>query len=450
MSSITAHRYQLRCKPSQERQLLRWAGQLRWVWNQALAEQQDRHARGEKYASYVDMARWLTAWRAAPATAWLSSGPVHPQQQVLRRLDDAYRRFFAKAGGHPRFKARGLEPGLRFPDAKQFSLDAANGRIRLPKLGWVRLRLSRPPGASESLVLRNVTLTCEGAGASRRWYASLQFQGPEVLASPDLAPTLGIDLGVAAFAATSQGDLVAPLGALKRQAQRLRRYQRSVSRKKKGSCNRKKAVQRLAALHARIARQRADWLHQLSTALVAQHPVIAIEDLRVAAMSASARGTADRPGRRVGQKAGLNRAMLDAAWAEFRRQLQYKTAACAGAVVAVNPAYSSRTCRCCGHESVHNRQTQAIFCCVACGHTEHADVHAARVILARGVAAWQASRANRASAPEPAAEAGRPTNQTAAGHAASACGGALRRARRASAASAAPAKQEPAEGAARA
>ncbi len=109
------------------------------------------------------------------------------------------------------------------------------------------------------------------------------------------------------------------------------------------SCNRKKAVKRLAALHRRIARQRSDWLHQLSTGLVNEHPVIAIEDLKVKNMSASARGTVQAPGRRVKQKAGLNRAMLDAAWAEFRRQLQYKTAACGGAVIAVNPAYTSRT-----------------------------------------------------------------------------------------------------------
>jgi putative transposase len=441
MSSIKAYRYQLRCKPGQERQLQRWAGQLRWLWNQALAEQKARHARSEPYASYVDMCHWLTTWRNAPATQWLASGPVHPQQQALKRLDEAYKRFFARTGGFPRFKARGLEPGLRFPDPRQFALDAANGRIQLPKIGWVRLRYSRPAGTGGPCgaagTLRNVTLTSEGAGKAQRWYASIQVQGDEELPAADLTPTLGIDLGVAAFAATSEDVLVAPLGALKRQAQRLRRYQRSVSRKKKGSCNRKKAVMRLAALHRRIARQRSDWLHQLSTALASEHPVIAIEDLKVAAMSASARGTAQAPGRRVKQKAGLNRAMLDAAWAEFRRQLQYKTAACGGAVIAVNPAYTSRTCRCCAHECADNRKTQAIFSCVACGHTENADVHAAKVILARGITAWRESGA------QPAHH--KPTNQTAAGHAATACGGAIRRSRRASAAGAAPTKQEPTE-----
>ncbi len=134
--------------------------------------------------------------------------------------------------------------------------------------------------------------------------------------------------------------------------------------------------------------------------------------------------------------------MLDAAWGEFRRQLSYKTAACGGAVVAVNPAYSSRTCRVCGHESADNRKTQAVFACVACGHTEHADVHAAKVILARGIAAWQESGA------QPAHH--KPANQTAAGHAASAHGEAVRPGLRASARRAASAKWEPAEEAARA
>jgi len=226
------------------------------------------------------------------------------------------------------------------------------------------------------------------------------------LPAADITPTLGIDLGVTAFAATSSEQLVQPLNGLKRQQQRLRRYQRSVARKVKGSCNRKKAVKRLSALHRRIARQRSDWLHQLCTRLASEHAVIAIEDLKVRNMSASARGTADRPGKQVKQKAGLNRSILDQGWAEFRRQLDYKLKAAGGELIPVNPAYSSRTCRICDHESADNRRTQALFACVACSHTEHADVHAAKVILQRGIKAFEERQAI----------------SKAAGHAASACG----------------------------
>jgi putative transposase len=240
-----------------------------------------------------------------------------------------------------------------------------NGRIKASKLGWVRMRMSQPVAGS----LRNVSLTREGAGSSTRLYASIQVQVSETLPALGVAPTLGIDLGVAAFAATSEGVVVAPLKALARQQVRLRRYQRAVSRKKKGSANRRKAAERLGCLHRRIARQRSNWLHELTTELAGRHPVIALEDLRVKNMSASARGTADQPGKNVAAKAALNRGILDAAWGEFTRQISYKLQSRGGQVVLVNPAYTSRTCRICGHEAAENRKTQAVFSCVACGHT---------------------------------------------------------------------------------
>jgi putative transposase len=175
-------------------------------------------------------------------------------------------------------------------------------------------------------------------------------------------------------------------------------------------------------LHARIAHQRADWLHKLSTQLTDAHPVIAIEDLKVVAMSASAAGMTEAPGWRVRQKAGLNRAILDQGWAEFRRQLEYKTAARGGAVVPVPAAYTSQTCRVCGHVSADNRPTQARFACVACGHTDNADLNAAQNILAAGHAVWSART--------------------------DACGVAVSRARPVRVRRAAAMKQEPAEGSA--
>jgi len=430
VSSIKAFRFQLRTRPGAEAQLRRFAGMGRWVWNAALAEQKARHERGEKYAGHAEMCKWLTAWRNAPATAWLGDGPSHPQQQVLRRLDEAYRRFFdaAKAGtaggrggvAPPGFKSRGQDPGIRFPDPKQFSLDAANGRIKLPKLGWLRMRMSQPVAGE----LRNVSITHEGSGKQERWFVALQVQTNETVPALGLAPTLGIDLGLAAFVSTSDGVLVEPLKALDRQQRRLKRYQRSVARKKKGSANRRKAAAKLGRLHRRISHQRSDWLHKLTTGLADQHPVIAIEDLRIKNMSASAKGTVEQPGRNVAAKAGLNRGILDAAWGEFGRQLGYKTAWRGGQVLAVNPAYTSRTCRICGHESAENRKTQSVFACVACGHTEHADVHAAKNILAAGHAAWLQQLKSAAAA---------------------ACGEAVSRGRRASAGRAASTKQEPAE-----
>jgi putative transposase len=346
------------------------------------------------------MASWLTAWRHHPATAWIAEGQAQPQQQVLRCLDAAYRRFFegiqaGKRVGPPRFKRQGEEPGIRFPDPRRFALDATNGRIKLPKLGWVRLRLSQPIEGT----VKNVTITREG----ERWFASLQIETKDVAPVLNIEPTIGIDLGLTKFAAFSGQVLctsgngnapkamrhhVEPLRALAKQQRRLRHAQRALSRKKTGSANRRKAVKRLAALYRRISRQRSDWLHKLTTDLVNHHAVIVLEDLRIKAMSASARGTAEVPGKNVRAKASLNRGILDAGWGEFRRQLTYKLKWRGGQVVVVNPAYTSRRCRGCGHESADNRKTQASFQCVACGHTENADVHAAKDILAAGHAVW--------------------------------------------------------------
>jgi putative transposase len=385
MSTRKGYRFKLRCSPAQERALRRFSGGLRWVWNRALAEQQARHERGEPYAGFSQMCKWLTVWRNDPATGWLAEGPIHPQQQVLRRLDESYKRFFKKAGGFPKFAKRGHESCIRFPDPKQFELDQVNGRVKLPKLGWLRIRQSQPVAG----VLKNVSIRREGA----LWYCSIQVEVAEVAQALDIAPSIGLDMGIANFLATSEGALQPPLAALAGQQRRLKRYQRSVSRKVKGSCNRRKAVARLANLHRRIARQRSDWLHKLSSKLVKNHPVIAIEDLKVAAMSASARGTIEAPGKNVKAKAGLNRNILDAAWSEFRRQLEYKSALAGGEVIAVPPAYTSQCCGCCGYVDSQNRKRQDQFVCLACGHAEHADTNAAKNILAAGHAVWS-SRLN--------------------------------------------------------
>ncbi len=386
MPVIKTFRFCLYLRPASKAQLHRFAGMCRWVWNAALMEQKARYARGQRYADLIEMSHWLTVWRNSATTAWLSQGSVQTQQQVLRRLDEAYRRFFSKASGMPSFKHRGGEPSLRFPDPKRFSLDSAGGRIRLPKLGWLRLRISRQVKGT----LRNVTVRREG----EKWFASIQVKVHETIRSLDGSPTLGVDLGLAAFAATSDGRLIAPLRALVKRQRQLRYLQRSVARKRRGSSNRRKAVRRLGDFHRRIARQRSDWLHKLTTQFADHHAVIALENLRIRNMTASARGTVGDPGKNVYAKASLNRSILDAAWGEFARQLNYKTRWRGGRVLFVNPAYSSRSCRICGHEGAENRKTQAIFRCVACGHTENADIQAAQNILAAGRAVWAKGHAS--------------------------------------------------------
>lgn len=306
MHSLRAYRFELILQPGKARLLRRFAGSCRWLWNESIRKQQRRYLAGEKFASYVDMAKWLTAWRNAPATAWMAETPVHVQQQTLKRLEAAYKRFFAKQGGYPSFKQYGEDAGLRFPDPKQFGVDRENGRVKLPKLGWLRIRMSQHVLGK----LCNITVTRE----VDRWFASIQVESQEIVPMAGQAPTLGIDLGITAFLATSSEQLIAPLKALAAGQKKLRRLQRHISRKVKRSANRKKAVKRLGNWHRKIAHQREDWLHKLSTRIASEHQVIAVEDLKVKNMSASAKGTVEAPGKNVRAKAGLNRSIMDASW----------------------------------------------------------------------------------------------------------------------------------------
>jgi putative transposase len=431
MHILRAYRFELIIQPGKARLLRRFAGSCRWLWNEAIKEQQRRHALGEKFSSYIDMAKWLTAWRNAPASAWMAATPSHAQQQTLKRLEATYKRFFAKQGGYPSFKHYGENAGLRFPDPKQFAVDRENGRVKLPKLGWLRMRMSQQVVGK----VRNITVTSEGD----RWFASIQVEGSEIVPMPAQAPTLGIDLGITAFLATTSDQLIAPLKALAAGKKKLRRLQRHVSRKVKRSANRKKAVKRLGNWHRKIAHQREDWLHKLSTRVANEHQVIAVEDLKIRNMSATAKGTVEAPGKNVRAKAGLNRSIMDASWGNFVQQLTYKVEWRGGRVILVNPAYTSRTCRLCGFQSAANRQSQALFKCTSCGHNEHADVHAAKNILRLGIDVHEHTQQQQRLQSE-ATE-----SINAVGLTVSACGGEVRPKRRASVDSAAPMKQEPTE-----
>jgi len=370
--------YKFRIEPTGEQQRLmhRFAGSCRFVFNQALALQQANREAGGKFIGYVAMARQLTAWRNSTETVWLKEAPVHPLQHALKDLDRAYQNFFEKRADFPRFKRKGQRDSFRFPDSKQFKLDQGNSRIFLPKLGWLRYRNSRQVLGT----LKNVTVSLSAG----HWYVSIQTER-EVAVPLHAAPlAVGIDLGVVRFATLSDGTVYAPLNSFKRHETALRKAQQAMSRKVKFSANWKKAKARVQRLHARIGNARRDYLHKTSTAISQNHAMVCIEDLQVRNMSKSAAGTTEQPGRNVRAKSGLNKAILDQGWFEFRRQLDYKLAWRGGWLVTVPPQNTSRTCPCCGHVSADNRQTQARFACVECGFEDNADVVGAINVLRAG------------------------------------------------------------------
>ncbi|BCU07614.1 RNA-guided endonuclease InsQ/TnpB family protein [Allochromatium tepidum] len=375
MQRLQAYKYELRPNGDQARNLRRFAGACRFVYNRALALQKARYEQGESRLGYAGLCKLLTEWRNGAETVWLSDAPVHPLQQALKDLERAYSNFFAKRADFPRFKKKGRSDSFRYPDPKQIKLDQANSRLFLPKLGRLRYRNSREVLGT----VKNVTVS----RSCGKWFVSIQTER-EVEQPLPKGGAVGIDMGVARFATLSDGTFYAPLNSFKRHETRLRRAQQAMSRKVKFSNNWKKAKARVRKIHSRIGNARRDYLHKCSTTISQNHAMVCIEDLQVRNMSKSAAGTAEAPGRNVRAKSGLNKSILDQGWFEFRRQLDYKLAWSGGHLIAVPPQNTSRTCPCCGYMSAENRRTQARFECVECGFEENADVVGAINVLRAG------------------------------------------------------------------
>src|SRR5690554_3398057 len=376
MQRLQAFKYELMPTGEQERNMRRFAGSCRFVFNRALALQKERYEQGEEKLGYAGLCKLLTEWRNGPETPWLADAPVHPLQQTLKDLERAYANFFAKRANFPRFKKKGQHDSFRYPDPKQIKLDQGNSRIFLPKLGWVRYRNSREVLGA----IKNVTVS-QSCG---KWFVSIQTEREVETPAHPSTSMVGIDMGIARFATLSDGSYFAPLNSFKRQEQALAKAQRAMSRKQKFSNNWKKAKAKVQKIHARIGNARRDYLHKATTTISQNHAMVCIEDLQVRNMSKSAAGTTETPGKNVRAKSGLNKAILDQGWFEFRRQLDYKLAWNGGQLVAVPPRNTSRTCPCCGRVAKESRLSQARFECVNCGFEENADLVGAINVLRAG------------------------------------------------------------------
>ena len=374
MKRLQAFKFELILSGVHLRELYCMAGSCRYVYNKALALQKERYEQGEKKLTYAGLCKLLTGWRDDPTLIWLKNSPSQALQQSLKDLERAYKNFFAKRADFPRFKKRGTRDAFRFPQSVK--LDQANSRICLPKLGWIRYRNSR----SIEGELCNVTVS----RASDKWYVSIQTERNAPEPCHPSVTSIGVDVGVARFATLSDGTQFEAVNSFKKNHEKLAVCQRRLSKKTKFSSNWKKARLKVSRLHHDIANIRLDYLHKTSSIISKNHAVVCIEDLQIKNMSKSAVGTAALPGKNVRAKSGLNKAILDQGWYEFRRQLEYKQAWLGGEVIAVPAMYTSQTCPDCGHVEAKNRQTQANFVCVSCGYRNNADHVGAINILRAG------------------------------------------------------------------
>ncbi|MEU5991422.1 transposase [Spirillospora sp. NPDC047418] len=383
-------RYRLCPTPAQEAGLLEHCGHARFVWNLAVEQQAWRTPRRGPAPGYVAQARQLTEARAA--FGWLAAGSQTVQQQALRDYAQAMANFFAGTHRRPTWRKAGVHEGFRVVGVRGRAWDVRRlsrraGVVRVPKVGWVRFRWSRPVPAG----VKSFRVMRDRAG---RWHVAFAAV-PAPVPAPGNGAAVGVDRGVAVSAALSTGQTCTVPGLTPGEAERLKRLLRRLARAKRGSNRRARLKAAIARLKAREADRRRDWVEKTSTDLARRFDVIAVEDLDVAAMTRSAKGTLAAPGAGVRQKAGLNRGILAAGWGQLVTRLEHKAP---GRLVRVDPAYTSQTCNACGHRARDNRESQAVFRCTACGHRVNADVNAARNIKDTAVGRTVAARGGGAAA----------------------------------------------------
>ena len=368
---LSGRKYRLDLTAEQAQTCEEFASVCRAVWNTGLHQRREYRRRGA-WMNYAPQCAELAA--AKGDHSWLKAAPSHALQQTLKDLDRACRE-------HGTFRVRWRSkarwsPSFRFPDSKRIQVERLGrkwGRVKLPKLGWVRFRWSRPLGGG----VRSATVSRKGA----HWFVSFLVDDQAVMPERHAMPgtIVGIDRGVKTAAVTSDGDFHDRQFITAGESARYRRLQQRLARSTRASANRRKTITALNALMGRVTDRRGDFCAQTALRIVARNALVVLEDLRIKNMSASASGTLQAPGTRVAQKRGLNRAILDKGWHRLELALTGAARYTGTTVVKVHPAYTSQRCSACGFVSEGNRESQAAFRCKAagCGYTAHADVNAA-------------------------------------------------------------------------
>ncbi|MEO3807350.1 RNA-guided endonuclease TnpB family protein [Nonomuraea sp. B1E8] len=359
-----AYKYRFYPTPEQASELARTFGCVRLVYNKALEERTRAYTLEGRRVSYVESSAALTAWKRSGEYDFLSEVSSVPLQQALRHLQAAFANFFAKRATYPTFKSR--KKSRASAEYTRSAFRWREGRLTLAKMdaplaiAWSR---PLPEGAEPS----TVTVSKDAAG---RWFVSLLVE-EEISPLPPVADNVGIDAGITALATLSTGEKIVNPCHERRDRRKLARAQRALARKEKGSANRVKARLKVARVHARITDRRRDHLHKVTTRLVRENQVIAVEDLTV---------------RNMVKNHSLARAISDASWRQMRSMLEYKAAWYGRTLVAVDRWFpSSKLCSACGalqdKMPLHARAWQC-----ACGAAHDRDVNAAQNVLAAGLA----------------------------------------------------------------
>ena len=359
-----AYRFRFYPTPEQAHILARTFGCARFAYNHMLRLRADAWFERQERIGYHETSAALTQLKKGPEFAWLNEVSSVPVQQALRHLQTAFANFFAKRAGYPTFKRKDG------PQSAEYTTSAfkwGGGSLKLAKMSEpLAIRWSRQiPKAAK---VTTVTVSKDAAG---RYFVSLLCDDV-VAKKPASNGKVGVDLGLTHFAILSTGEKVAAPNTFRRYEKKLAKLQRRLTKKTKGSNRREKAKLKVARLHAKIADARRDFLHKLSTRLINENQVIAIESLSVSNMQ---------------KNRCLSKSISDAGWAEFVRQLEYKAHWYGRTLVGIDRWYpSSKRCSDCGHTVSKLPLSVREWVCPECGTIHDRDINAARNVLAAGLA----------------------------------------------------------------
>ncbi len=339
----------------------RWLGAVRWLWNTSLAIRSEGYRECSLSLSGFDISRWVTQWKRTPGHEWLADVPCTCLTQCLRDQDRAFANFFSGRARYPKFKRKRASGSLRF---QRIGASWSRGILTLPRLGSLNLAEALPWIARPGMV----TLSCDALG---RYFVSFSAEiETSSLSLRIVNRSVGVDLGLTHLATLSTGEKIPNPKRLNAHLKYLRQQQRCLARRRKGSKRREKQRLRVARIHAAIRQERHAAIHGLTTRLVREFDIIAIEHLNVKAL---ARGRNAR-------------AIRDAAFSEIRRQLLYKGDAAGRVLLEVDRWFpSSKTCWKCRHVLDELRLDQRQWTCSRCGTVHDRDINAARSILLEGL-----------------------------------------------------------------
>ena len=364
MNIKRAYKFRFYPTPEQELILARTFGCARFAYNYMLRLRTDAWMQRQERVGYHETSAALTALKKTPEHAWLNEVSSVPVQQALRHLQTAFTNFFAKRARYPQYKRKDGPQSAEYTTSA-FKWDGKS--LKLAKMDEpLAIRWSRTiPKAAK---VTTVTVSKDAAG---RYFVSLLCDDV-VAKKPASNGKVGIDLGLTHFAILSSGEKVAAPNTFRRNETKLAKLQRQLAKKTKGSNRRKKAKLKVARLHAKIADSRRDFLHKLSTRLINENQVIAVESLSVSNMQ---------------KNRCLSKSIADAGWSEFLRQLKYKANWYGRELVGIDRWFpSSKRCSDCGYTMPKMPLNVRQWTCPECGSTHDRDVNAARNVLAAGLA----------------------------------------------------------------